>query len=135
MPVTRWPTRCMWSPNGCCERAGYRIVYPQNMDGLCCGLAPSRAKAFFNQADRKSKALEQALLAASDNGRLPVLCDTSPCLERMRRTFGPRLTLFEPVEFTATHLLGPADHYPDRGPGGPCTSPAVHAKWAWTMPS
>jgi D-lactate dehydrogenase len=23
----------------------------------------------------------------------------------MRRTFGPRLTLFEPVEFTATHLL------------------------------
>ncbi len=86
------------------RRAGYRVIYPEQMEGLCCGL-PFESKGFFNQADRKSDALEKALLAASDNGRLPVLCDTSPCLERMRRTFGPRLTLFEPVEFTATHLL------------------------------
>ncbi|BBO67770.1 oxidoreductase [Desulfosarcina alkanivorans] len=86
------------------RRAGYRVVYPERMDGLCCGL-PFESKGFFAQADRKSRSLEAALLRASDNGRLPVLCDTSPCLERMRRTFGPRLTLFEPVEFTACHLL------------------------------
>jgi D-lactate dehydrogenase len=86
------------------RRAGYQVVYPERMDGLCCGL-PFESKGFFAQADRKSQALEAALLEASDNGRLPVLCDTSPCLERMRRTFGPRLTLFEPVEFTATRLL------------------------------
>jgi D-lactate dehydrogenase len=49
--------------------------------------------------------LAAALLAISDNGRLPVLCDTSPCLERMRRCFGSRLDLLEPVEFTAVHLL------------------------------
>jgi D-lactate dehydrogenase len=86
------------------RRAGYRVIYPEKMDGLCCGL-PFESKGFFHQADRKSGELEKALLAASDNGRLPVLCDTSPCLERMRRTFGPRVTLFEPVEFTASHLL------------------------------
>ena len=85
-------------------KAGYRVIYPQAMAGLCCGL-PFESKGFFDQADRKSNELEQALLAASDDGRLPVLCDTSPCLERMRRVFGSRLRLFEPVEFTARHLL------------------------------
>jgi D-lactate dehydrogenase len=86
------------------ERAGYRIVYPEAMHALCCGL-PFESKGFFDQADRKSDQLEKALLAASNNGQLPVLCDTSPCLERMRRTFGPRLKLFEPVEFVARFLL------------------------------
>ncbi len=86
------------------RRAGYRVIYPEHMEGLCCGL-PFESKGFFDQADRKSDALEKALLAASDHGRLPVLCDTSPCLERMQRKFGPRLTLYEPVAFTATHLL------------------------------
>ncbi len=85
-------------------RAGYRVIYPEKMNGLCCGL-PFESKGYFHQANRKSDALEKALLAASDNGRLPVLCDTSPCLERMRRTFRPQLTLFEPVEFTANRLL------------------------------
>ena len=85
-------------------KAGYRVVYPQGMEELCCGL-PFESKGFFDQADRKSETLEQALLAASDGGRLPVLCDTSPCLERMRRVFGPGLRLFEPVEFTARYLL------------------------------
>ena len=87
------------------RRAGYRVIYPLDMDGLCCGL-PFESKGFFEQADRKAGELEAALLAASDNGRLPILCDTSPCLERMRRSFGPQLSLFEPVEFTAAHLMG-----------------------------
>jgi D-lactate dehydrogenase len=86
------------------RRAGYQVIYPADMDNLCCGL-PFESKGYFSQADRKSDSLEKALLAASDNGRLPVLCDTSPCLERMQRSFGPRLTLYEPVAFTADHLL------------------------------
>lgn len=86
------------------ERAGYRVIYPRGMHELCCGL-PFESKGFFAQADRKGAQLEKALLAASKGGQLPVLCDTSPCLERMRRTFGPRLSLFEPVEFIARYLL------------------------------
>ena len=86
------------------QRAGYRIIYPRDMQGLCCGL-PFESKGFFDQADRKSEQLEKALMAVSDNGRWPVLCDTSPCLERMRRTFSPQLKLYEPVAFTAAHLL------------------------------
>jgi D-lactate dehydrogenase len=80
------------------------VIIPRDRDQLCCGL-PFESKGFFSQADRKSDELEDALLAVSDNGRLPVLCDTSPCLERMRRCFGSRLNLFEPVEFTAIHLM------------------------------
>ena len=86
------------------RRAGYQVIYPDKMAGLCCGL-PFESKGFFDQADRKSAALESALLAASENGRLPVLCDTSPCLERMRRVFSSALTLYEPVGFVAEHLL------------------------------
>ena len=101
------------------RRAGFRVVYPANLNGHCCGL-PFESKGFFAQADRKAAELEAVLLAASENGRLPVLCDTSPCLERMRRSFGSQLTLYEPVEFTAAHLL-------DRLPITPTTDPiALH---------
>jgi D-lactate dehydrogenase len=90
------------------ERAGYRVVHPAGMADLCCGL-PFESKGFFDQADRKSRELEAALAAASDDGAFPVLCDTSPCLERMRRVFTSDLMLFEPVAFTAAYLLDRLD--------------------------
>jgi D-lactate dehydrogenase len=80
------------------ERAGFRVCYPQRLEQLCCGLSFD-SKGFKVQADRLAKALEQALLAASQGGRWPVLCDTSPCLYRMRQVMGDRLQLFEPVQF------------------------------------
>eukprot|EP00965_Chrysotila_dentata_P210131 6185712-Pleurochrysis_carterae.AAC.2 len=55
----------------------------------------------------QASALEQTLLKASDNGRIPIVCDTSPCLHRMKEKFeNPMLkfALFEPVQFIATHL-------------------------------
>ena len=86
------------------QKAGYAIIYPKNLDHLCCGQA-FESKGFMGQADRKSKELSDALLAVSDNGRIPVLCDTSPCLYRMRATLDKRLQLFEPIEFVLTFLV------------------------------
>ena len=43
-----------------------------------------RAKALKETADKKMEALSNALMAASDNGQIPVLCDTSPCLMRIK---------------------------------------------------
>lgn len=86
------------------RKAGYAILYPDQMDRLCCGQA-FESKGFMAQADRKSQELSDALLAVSDNGRLPVLCDTSPCLYRMRATLDKRLQLFEPIEFVLTYLM------------------------------
>jgi D-lactate dehydrogenase len=57
------------------------------------------------QADRKSKELSDALLAVSNNGDIPVLCDTSPCFYRMQTTLDKRLQLFEPIEFVLTFLM------------------------------
>jgi len=85
-------------------RAGYAVVYPRNMTSLCCG-TPYESKGFAALADRKSAELENALLAASNGGRIPVLCDTSPCLYRMRKVMTPILKLYEPSEFITTFLL------------------------------
>ena len=78
--------------------------FPEGMEALCCG-TPFESKGFIAQADDKAAELEAALLEATDGGRLPVLCDTSPCLYRMRKTMDRRLTLLDPVEFTLTHLM------------------------------
>ncbi|MFO7576263.1 MAG: FAD-binding and (Fe-S)-binding domain-containing protein [Pelovirga sp.] len=86
------------------HKAGYRIIYPDQLDRLCCGQA-FESKGFHAQADMKSTELEQALLAASRQGEVPVLCDTSPCLLRMRKHLDSRLQLFEPVRFIESFLL------------------------------
>jgi D-lactate dehydrogenase len=86
------------------KKAGYTIIYPEKLDGLCCGQA-FESKGFMAQADRKSQELSDALLAASDNGKIPVLCDTSPCFYRMQATLDKRLQLYEPVEFVLTYLM------------------------------
>jgi D-lactate dehydrogenase len=86
------------------KKAGYAVLFPENMDQLCCG-TPFESKGFWEQADSKSAELEAALLRASDNGRIPVLCDTSPCLYRMRKVMDGRLKLFEPAAFIYDFLM------------------------------
>ena len=86
------------------RKAGYEIIYPAGLDGLCCGQA-FESKGFMVQADRKSAELSAALLVATNQGAIPVLCDTSPCLYRMRATLDKRLQLFEPIEFVLTFLM------------------------------
>ncbi len=84
-------------------KAGYEVVFPDRLGDLCCGQA-FESKGFDAQADMKAKELSEALLKASNNGEYPVLCDTSPCLYRMKETLDKRLTLLEPIEFALTHL-------------------------------
>jgi D-lactate dehydrogenase len=86
------------------KKAGYEIIYPDKLDSLCCGQA-FESKGFMKEADKKSKELSDLLLEASEDGKIPVLCDTSPCLYRMRVTLDERLELLEPIEFVLVHLL------------------------------
>ncbi|WP_243545738.1 FAD-binding and (Fe-S)-binding domain-containing protein [Pseudodesulfovibrio tunisiensis] len=85
------------------ERAGFQVIIPDKTNGLCCGKA-FETKGLFEEADAKSAELNEVLLRETDNGRIPVLCDTSPCLLRMRKTLDKRLELLEPVEFVLKHL-------------------------------
>lgn len=86
------------------KKAGYEIIFPENMDKLCCGQA-FESKGFLDVADKKSAELSNALLAISDYGNIPVLCDTSPCLYRMKGTLDPRLNLYEPIEFILQFMM------------------------------
>ncbi|SDI52228.1 FAD-binding and (Fe-S)-binding domain-containing protein [Desulfosporosinus hippei] len=85
------------------KKAGYEVIIPSKIDGLCCGM-PWESKGFFETADKKSAELEQVLFTVSEGGKYPVLCDTSPCLYRMKRVMHS-VKLYEPVEFIHDFLL------------------------------
>ncbi|MFA9371797.1 MAG: FAD-binding and (Fe-S)-binding domain-containing protein [Labilibaculum antarcticum] len=86
------------------EKAGYEVIFPEGMANLCCG-TPWESKGLIKQANQKSSELEDALVKASENGKYPVLCDTSPCLYRMRNVMDKTLKLYEPVEFIHAFLM------------------------------
>ena len=85
-------------------KGGFEVIYPENMNSLCCGMAFS-SKGYTEAGQKKSKELEAALLKASENGKYPVLCDMSPCLYTMKDNMEPGLKLYEPVEFILEYLL------------------------------
>jgi D-lactate dehydrogenase len=86
------------------EKAGYEVIFPHDMDKLCCGM-PFESKGLFESADKMSSELEWELLLASRHGEYPIVCDTSPCIYRMRKVMSRGLHMFEPVEFIHDYLL------------------------------
>jgi D-lactate dehydrogenase len=85
-------------------KAGFETVYPDRLSELCCG-QPFESKGLFAAADRKAAELEATLRAASANGQLPIVFDTSPCSYRMRRFLAKRLVVQDVVEFLHDEVL------------------------------
>ena len=96
------------------EKAGYEVIFPSNMNKLCCGTI-WESKGMPEIADSKAAELEEALYIATENGRYPVLCDQSPCLYRMRNTM-KRIKLYEPAEFILTFLCDKLEFTPIKQP-------------------
>lgn len=86
------------------KKAGYDVILPENMDKYCCGM-PFESEGHFATADKLSGELEKMLLANTNNGEYPVLCDTSPCVYRMKRVMDKRLKIYDTVEFIHDFLL------------------------------
>ena len=86
------------------EAAGFQVIYPEKMDSLCCGMLFS-SKGYVEAGQKASDKLKAALEAASDGGRIPILCDMSPCLYTMKSNFGDELPLYEPTEFIEKFVL------------------------------
>ena len=86
------------------HKGGYEVIYPDNLNNLCCGMAFS-SKGYIDAGEKKTRELEAALLKASRNGEYPVLCDMSPCLYTMKENMKSNLKLYEPVEFISLYLL------------------------------
>ena len=90
------------------DKAGFAIVAPAGQAGLCCG-QPFDSKGFSSEGDRKAEETIGALLAASENGRLPVLIDTSPCSQRLKQAAAGRLALLDISEFLRDYVLPNVD--------------------------
>ena len=86
------------------EAAGFQIIYPEKMDSLCCGMLFS-SKGYVEAGQKASNDLKAALEKASDGGKIPILCDMSPCLYTMKANFGEELPLYEPTEFIEKYVL------------------------------
>jgi D-lactate dehydrogenase len=86
------------------RKAGFDVVYPQDLAGLCCG-QPFESKGLNDAADAKSAELEAALREASDSGRWPIVFDTSPCAYRMKRKVEGRLAILDSIEFIHDAVL------------------------------
>ncbi|WP_448808852.1 FAD-binding and (Fe-S)-binding domain-containing protein [Agromyces bauzanensis] len=100
-----------------CERAGVALVTPVGIDGLCCG-TPWKSKGLATGYRTAIEKSVQALLAASDGGRLPIVCDNSSCteglvhaLENVGELDGAPVSLriVDAVDFAVEHLLPALD--------------------------
>lgn len=109
------------------HKAGYRVVFPDHMDKLCCGTI-WESKGMPHIADEKTAELNGALWVASQAGKYPVLCDQSPCLYRMREKI-KNMDLYEPVEFIEKFLVPRLDFHPTNEPVAlhiTCTTQKMH---------
>lgn len=61
-----------------CAKAGIGVIYPKNIDKMCCGKA---FKDFTTKDPSLNPLLHtlQELIEVSDNGNIPIVCDHSAC--------------------------------------------------------
>jgi D-lactate dehydrogenase len=89
---------------GLLDKAGFDVILPEGLDDLCCGLTFD-SKGLFDVAERKGAELASAILAASQDGRLPVVMDASPCSLRMKEILADRASLYDLPEFLHDRAL------------------------------
>ncbi|MFO7858929.1 MAG: FAD-linked oxidase C-terminal domain-containing protein, partial [Ectothiorhodospiraceae bacterium] len=97
------------------EKAGYRVVIPDGIEHSCCGMMFA-SKGQAAAAERKATELEATLWSATEGGRYPVICDTSPCTQQMQSSLTAPLTIHEPVGFLHDHALARLAITPKREP-------------------
>ncbi len=85
-------------------RAGFKVILPSGLAELCCG-QPFESKGLAEAAEAKAEELRQALLDASDGGRIPVIADASTCSWRMRTALGAGPAVLDLVEFLHDRVL------------------------------
>ncbi|MCS7474466.1 FAD-binding and (Fe-S)-binding domain-containing protein [Myroides odoratimimus] len=87
------------------KRAGYTIIYPENVNNMCCGM-PFSSKGMKEEGHIKSSELELALLKATEDGRYPVLFDMSPCFYTFYDAHKDgKLKMHDPIEFMLDYVM------------------------------
>jgi D-lactate dehydrogenase len=65
------------------SKAGIQTIYPQKVGQLCCGLTFS-SKGLADAAEQAAIQTTEMLWLASDQGKTPIVMDTSPCSFHMK---------------------------------------------------
>ena len=97
------------------SKAGLVALVPQGLDAHCCGM-PFESKGLLDVADGMAGKLESVLAAASRDGELPVVFDTSPCAFRMQGFLKGRLKVLDLTEFLHDVVLPRLDLAKRPGP-------------------
>lgn len=93
------------------SKAGYEVIYPEGLSSSCCGMM-FNSRGLASAAASKLDELEASLLKASDGGKIPIVCDTSPCLSTLKAGAAAgtlKFALYEPVEFISHFLVDKLD--------------------------
>ncbi|WP_067975069.1 FAD-binding and (Fe-S)-binding domain-containing protein [Nocardiopsis trehalosi] len=89
------------------DRAGLRLHVPTGIGDLCCG-TPWSSKGLTGGYDAMGARVRDALTAATDGGRVPVVSDAASCtegFERLTAAASPAVTVVDAVAFVADHVL------------------------------
>ncbi len=87
------------------ERAQLKVHLPAEVVGHCCGL-PFGSKGFTLADQRALKATTDMLWRVTQQGRLPVIMDTSPCTHHLHTHLQAQgITIMDFVTFSARYLV------------------------------
>lgn len=86
------------------EKAGYEVILPQGINNQCCGM-PYKSKGFVDTANNKMNELQNSLWNTSQQGKYPILMDTSPCASLSKDALQKELSIYEPFKFIADFVL------------------------------
>ena len=88
-------------------RAGVRLSVPEGISGLCCG-TPWKSKGMDDGQHAMGQRLVRVLGEASDNWRLPIICDNASCTEglivTLRNEGVENAQVVDAVPFVAEHI-------------------------------
>jgi D-lactate dehydrogenase len=92
-----------------CGKAGVEVAVPAKLDTLCCA-TPWKSKGLTEGYEQMRDRIVPALLAASRDGELPVVCDASSCTEGIQQLFADaddhnRIRVVDAVTFVHDELL------------------------------
>ena len=91
-----------------CERADIQLRIPPDLRSLCCG-TPWKSKGYTQGYALMCDRVASSLLRATEEGRLPVVCDASSCTEGLQVLFEAAelhsIRVLDAVEFVDEYVL------------------------------
>lgn len=91
-----------------CAKAGITLLVPEQIESMCCG-TPWSSKGIPKGYEAMRQVVLPSIREATEDGRLPVVCDASSCTEGFRHMIETDPTLqvevIDSVAFVAEHVL------------------------------